>query len=204
MLRIRFLRAGKKNRPFFRIVATDSTNPPQGGRFKEKLGFFDPLKREVKLKSERIKYWISVGAQPSDRVHNLLIKEGIIKGEKVAVHSRSKKQVSEVEKGKEGIAEAPKEKKEKIPEKEGIAEAPKEEKEKAPEKKEPKEEISSEKKETPKEEKEKTPEKEEPKEEISSEKKKAPNKIKKTETKIEAKKEQKKDLPQEKLEEKEE
>ena len=162
MLRIRFLRVGKKNRPFFRIVATDSANPPQGGRFKEKLGFFDPLKREVKLKSERIKYWISVGAQPSVRVHNLLIKEGIIKGKKVAVHSRSKKQVSEVEK-----------------EKEGIAGAPKEEKEKAPEKEETKEEISNEKKETP-------------------------DKIEKAETKIEAKKEQKKDLPQEKLEEKEE
>ncbi len=187
MLRIRFLRVGKKNRPFFRIVATDSANPPQGGRFKEKLGFFDPLKREVKLKSERIKYWISVGAQPSDRVHNLLIKEGIIKGKKVAVHSRSKKQVSEVEK-----------------EKEGIAGAPKEEKEKTPEKEEPKEEISSEKKEAPKEEKEKAPEKEETKEEISNEKKETPDKIEKAETKIEAKKEQKKDLPQEKLEEKEE
>jgi small subunit ribosomal protein S16 len=179
MLRIRFLRAGKKNRPFFRIVATDSTNPPQGGRFKEKLGFFDPLKKEVKLKSERIKYWISVGAQPSDRVHNLLIKEGIIKGKKVAVHSRSKKQVSEVEKEKEVVVEAPKEEKEKAPEKE-------------------------EKKEIPEEEKEKTPEKEKIKEEISSEKKETSDKIEKVETKIEVKKEQKKDFPQEKLEEKKE
>ena len=133
MLRIRFLRAGKKNRPFFRIVATDSTNPPQGGRFKEKLGFFDPLKKEVKLKSERIKYWISVGAQPSDRVHNLLIKEGVIKGEKVAVHSKAKKKVSGIEEGKKGLEEAPKE-----------------EKEKELKKEESKEEISSEKKEAPK------------------------------------------------------
>ena len=174
MLRIRFLRTGKKYRPFFRIVATDSTNPPQGGRFKEKLGFFDPLKQEVKLKSERIKYWISVGAQPSDRVHNLLIKEGIIKGEKAAVHSKTKKRASEVEEGKKELKEVPKEKKEKEPKKEA-----------------PKEEINNEKEEAPK-------------KEIDNEKKEAPKEIEKTEMKTETKKEQKKDLSQKKSEKKEE
>ena len=91
MLAIRFLRAGKKNQPFFRIVVTDKKNPPRGGRFLEILGFFNPLTKEKKLKAERIKYWLSVGAQPSSTVHNLLVKEKIIEGKKINVHKKSKK-----------------------------------------------------------------------------------------------------------------
>jgi len=177
MLRIRFLRTGKKNRPFFRIVATDSTNPPQGGRPKEKLGFFDPLTREVKLNAERIKYWISVGAQPSDRVHNLLIKEGVIEGKKIAVHSKGTKQVAEVEESKKEPEEIPKGNKEQEV---------------------PKEEIDSGKKEAPKEETS-NEKKEEAKEEVSNEKEEVPKETKETETK-EA---QKKNLSQEKPKKKE-
>ncbi len=97
MLVIRFLRRGKKNQPFFRIVVTDKRNPPQGGRFLEILGFYNPLTKEKKVKTERVKYWLSVGAQPSDTVYNLLISEGVIKGKKLPVHSKAKK-------GKEGSA----------------------------------------------------------------------------------------------------
>ena len=103
MLVIRFLRTGKKNQPFFRIVVTDKKNPPKGGRFLEILGFYNPLTKEKKIKTERIQHWISNGAQLSARVHNLLIDEGIIKGEKIDVHKKSKK-------SKEEIEEAPKEK----------------------------------------------------------------------------------------------
>lgn len=91
MLVIRFLRTGKRNQPFFRIVVTDKKNPPRGGRFLEILGFFNPLTKEKKIRVERVNYWLSVGAQTSDRVHNLLIKEGIIKGKKKPVHKKSKK-----------------------------------------------------------------------------------------------------------------
>ena len=127
MLTIRFLRTGKKNQPFFRIVVTDKKNPPRGGRFLEILGFFNPLTKEKKLKVERMKYWLSVGAQPSDRVHNLLVGEGILKGKKVDVHKKSKKKPASAAEGamvskeeKKETAEAPKTEplKEKLKEKE--------------------------------------------------------------------------------------
>ncbi len=90
MLRIRFLRAGKKNQPFFKLVVTDRRNPPKGGRPVEIVGFYNPLTREKELKKDRIGHWLSVGAQPSDVVHNLLISEGILKGKKLAVHGAKK------------------------------------------------------------------------------------------------------------------
>lgn len=95
MLRIRFFRTGKRNQPFFRIVVTDKKNPPRGGRFLEVLGFFNPQTKEKNLKAERIKHWLSVGAQPSDRVHNLLIEEKIIEGKKAPVHAKAKKKKQE-------------------------------------------------------------------------------------------------------------
>lgn len=75
-LKIRMARGGAKKRPFYRIVVAD-TRSPRDGRFIEKLGTFDPmLPRDnagrVVLKEERIKYWISVGALPSDRVARML------------------------------------------------------------------------------------------------------------------------------------
>lgn len=92
MLVIRLIRRGKRNQPFFRIVVTEKQNSPKGGRFLESLGFLNPLTKEKKINTDRIKYWISVGAQPSDRIHNLLISEKIIEGKKKDVHSRKKKQ----------------------------------------------------------------------------------------------------------------
>jgi small subunit ribosomal protein S16 len=91
MLKIRFLRVGKKHQPSFKIVVTDSRNPPQGGRFVEQVGFYNPLTKEKILKPERIRYWLEKGAQPSDVVYNLLIKERIMKGKKKPVHKRPKK-----------------------------------------------------------------------------------------------------------------
>lgn len=91
MLTIRFLRQGKKNQPFFGVVVTDKRNAPRGGEFIEKLGYFNPLTKEVSLKKERIEYWLKQGAKCSDTVHNLLIKEKILKGKKISVHKKSKK-----------------------------------------------------------------------------------------------------------------
>ncbi len=105
MLAIRFIRVGKKNQPFFRMVVTEKQNAPKGGRFLEILGFFNPKTKETELKKERIEYWLSVGAQPSDRVHNLLVTNGVIKADKKAVHSKKK-----VKEGEEGIEVKPAEK----------------------------------------------------------------------------------------------
>ncbi|MEA3295994.1 MAG: 30S ribosomal protein S16 [Patescibacteria group bacterium] len=95
MLSIRFLRKGKNHQPVYRVVVTDKKRPPQGGRFLEILGFYNPITKEKNLKQDRIKYWISVGAQASDSVHNLLVKQGIIKAKKISAHKVSKKKEEE-------------------------------------------------------------------------------------------------------------
>ena len=97
MLIIRFLRVGKRNQPFFKIVVTDKKNSSRSGKFLEKLGFYDPLNKERGLKIERIKYWISKGAKLSARVHNLLVSEKVIKGDKIKMHNKSKKKKEEAE-----------------------------------------------------------------------------------------------------------
>ncbi|MDD2731611.1 MAG: 30S ribosomal protein S16 [Candidatus Pacebacteria bacterium] len=95
MLVIRLLRTGKRNQPFFKIVVTDKRKPPRGGRFKEDVGFLNPLTKEKKLKAERIKYWISVGAKPSNTIYNLLVKENILEGRKIPVHKKKKSKQGE-------------------------------------------------------------------------------------------------------------
>lgn len=57
----------------------------------EEVGSSDPVKKKKILNAERIKYWISKGAQPSDSIHNLLISEKIIEGKKIPKHKKSKK-----------------------------------------------------------------------------------------------------------------
>src|SRR3989338_9030426 len=92
MLVIRFFRVGKRNQPSFNVVVTDKRNPPRAGRFVEEVGFYNPATKEKVLSKERIQYWLSNGAQPSPTVYNLLVKEGILEGKKIAVHKKSKKQ----------------------------------------------------------------------------------------------------------------
>lgn len=82
MLRIRMSRWGAKKRPFYRIVVADSRSP-RDGRFIEKLGTYNPLLPKdhadrLVLKAERVKYWLGVGAQPSERVARFLGQSGII------------------------------------------------------------------------------------------------------------------------------
>jgi small subunit ribosomal protein S16 len=91
MLTIRFLRQGKKHQPFFKIVVTDKRRSPKSGKFIEEVGFYNPITKEKGFKRERIKYWLSQGVDTSDSVHNLLVKEGIIQGKKIPVHSTKKK-----------------------------------------------------------------------------------------------------------------
>jgi small subunit ribosomal protein S16 len=80
-VRIRLARGGTKKRPFYRIVATDSRDP-RDGRFLEKLGTYNPIlpsenPERVVLREERLRYWLGVGAQPSDRVARFLDSAGI-------------------------------------------------------------------------------------------------------------------------------
>lgn len=90
MLVIRSLRGGKKNQPAFKIVVTQKTNPPRGGRFLELLGSFNPVTKEKVLKAERIQYWLKTGAKPSDTVHNLLVEASIIAPGKKKITLRRK------------------------------------------------------------------------------------------------------------------
>src|SRR5947207_1327573 len=80
-LAIRLTRGGAKKRPYYRIVVADSRSP-RDGRFIEKLGTYNPLlakdsPERVKLDTDRISHWLSVGAQPSDRVLRFLDAAGI-------------------------------------------------------------------------------------------------------------------------------
>lgn len=91
MLVIRLFRVGKKKQPAFKIVVTNKKNPPRGGRFLEEVGFYNPLTKEKVLRPERIKFWLKRGAKPSDSLHNLLVKSGILKAKKIPLHKKSKK-----------------------------------------------------------------------------------------------------------------
>ncbi len=81
MLVMRFQRIGKKGQAYFRIVLTEHTKKPLG-EFLELLGSYDPHKKDLKVKKERIEYWLSKGVQASPTVHNLLINKKIISGDK--------------------------------------------------------------------------------------------------------------------------
>ena len=70
---MRFQRFGRTKAPFFRLVAVDSRDRREG-RPLERLGFYDPLKKETSLNAPAIKKWLAVGAQPSPTVANLLKK----------------------------------------------------------------------------------------------------------------------------------
>ena len=76
-VRIRMKLMGRKHRPYYRIVAIDGKQP-RDGRIIEELGSYDPMVKNtddrVKLRPDRVKYWIGVGAQPSEKVAVLLKK----------------------------------------------------------------------------------------------------------------------------------
>ncbi len=81
MLKIRLARAGAKKKPFYHIVAADSRSP-RDGSFLEKLGYYDPMQpkdsdKRIVLKNERISYWLSKGAQATDRVALFIGKAGL-------------------------------------------------------------------------------------------------------------------------------
>lgn len=78
-VKLRLKRFGKKKQPFYRIVAAESSNPRDGETL-ETLGTYDPLQDPIHfdVKKDRVEYWLSVGAQPSETLERLFGKEGIL------------------------------------------------------------------------------------------------------------------------------
>ena len=79
MVKIRLKRMGMKKEPFYRIVVTDSRNA-RDGRAIEEIGYYNPVSepKQLKINEERAKYWLSVGAQPTDTTRGLLKKGGVL------------------------------------------------------------------------------------------------------------------------------
>ena len=107
MLMVRLQRVGRKHEPVFRLVLTDSKNSPKSGKFLEILGSYDARRTEkAELKTDRVKYWMSMGAKLSGTVHNLLVERKVIEGKKINVLPKK----SPIKK-EEKVEEAPKEEK---------------------------------------------------------------------------------------------
>ncbi|MBN9787870.1 30S ribosomal protein S16 [Pseudonocardia sp. TMWB2A] len=131
---IRLSRGGSKKRPYYRIVVTDSRSP-RDGRFIERLGSYNPLlakddEKRVVLDVERAKHWVSVGAQPTDRVARMLDAAGI--KERAAKNNPQKgelgaKAKERIEEKAQKAAEAEEAKKAAEEEAKAAAEAPAEE-----------------------------------------------------------------------------
>ena len=79
MVKIRLARGGAKKHPYYRIVVADS-HKKRDGRFIERIGFYNPMVQENRfgIDSERVKHWLSVGAQPTERVRKLMEKAEIL------------------------------------------------------------------------------------------------------------------------------
>ncbi|MGN6490163.1 MAG: 30S ribosomal protein S16 [Devosia sp.] len=83
-LKLRLARAGTKKRPYYHVVVADARSP-RDGRFIEKIGNYDPKledrEKRVTLVTERVQHWLSVGAQPTDRVARFFDAAGLLKRE---------------------------------------------------------------------------------------------------------------------------
>ena len=82
-LKIRLSRGGSKKRPFYRIVIAEAA-APRDGRYVERIGHYNPMvpkehENRLSVNSERVKFWMDKGAQPTDRVHKLLAIANILK-----------------------------------------------------------------------------------------------------------------------------
>ena len=79
-VKLRMARMGRRHRPFFRINAVESKTP-RDGRVLEKVGHYDPLEKDatkqIILKRDRVEFWLSQGAVPSDTVSEILLRQGI-------------------------------------------------------------------------------------------------------------------------------
>src|SRR5581483_108524 len=93
MLTIRLTRVGRKNDPSFRVIVIDSKRKVKAGNYLEMLGSYEPKVGKIDLKADRIKHWLSMGAQTSDTVHNMLVSHKIIDAKKINILPAFKKEV---------------------------------------------------------------------------------------------------------------
>lgn len=91
MLTIRLSRIGKKKKPAYRLIISEKAKDPYG-RVLEVLGSYNPFSKDLKVKADRIKYWLTKGSGMSPTINNLLIGKGIIEGKKVTASKPGKKQ----------------------------------------------------------------------------------------------------------------
>ncbi|SMO60736.1 30S ribosomal protein S16 [Paracoccus laeviglucosivorans] len=115
-MKIRLARGGSKKRPHYAIVASDS-RMPRDGRFLEKLGTYNPLlakdsEDRIKMDIERVQYWLSQGAQPTDRVARFLEAAGVTakterKNLKKGEPGKAAKERAEKRAAREAAANAP-------------------------------------------------------------------------------------------------
>jgi len=106
MLAIKLKPIGKKHQRSFRIVVAEKKSK-LNGRFIEDLGWLNPHSDTFHVENEKAREWISKGAQPTDSVHNVLIRSGAIEGKKIAVHSTKRKKGEAEVKSAETHAPAP-------------------------------------------------------------------------------------------------
>lgn len=88
MLAIKFKRIGKKGQPSFRVIVIEK-RLKINGRFTADLGWYNSRTDQFSIENDLAKGWILKGAQPTDSVHNLLVKAGVIAGSKIAVHKKA-------------------------------------------------------------------------------------------------------------------
>ncbi len=101
MLKIRLKRVGRKHDPSYRVVVTEKHRGPKSGKYIEKLGHYDARTNIKEINADRVKHWISVGAQVSPTVHNLLVTEGILDGKKKNVLPKKNPIIKEQEEKQE-------------------------------------------------------------------------------------------------------
>lgn len=89
MLMIRLQRRGKKHQAAYRVVVGEKRSKLLGKQT-EDLGWYNPHSNKLEVNKEKVAYWISKGAHPSDTVNNLLVGAGILQGKKIAVHKKAK------------------------------------------------------------------------------------------------------------------
>lgn len=85
MLKIRLQRTGRINNPSYRLVVVEHARSTKTGNIVEQVGSYNPKGKVKNLSADRIKYWLSVGAQATGTVHNMLVTAGIVKGKKINV-----------------------------------------------------------------------------------------------------------------------
>jgi len=111
MIKIRLSRGGRKNLPYYFILATNSTSP-RDSKFLEKLGTYNPLlgdsdEKRVTINKERAEYWLSVGAQPTEKVAKFLNNLGVKGADKYLPNFKPKAKGSNLKKkAQEKLAKA--------------------------------------------------------------------------------------------------